>query len=78
MPTSLYDAKYQQLRESLIATRKEAGLTQVQMAKKLAVGQSYISKIEQGESYIDVMLWANWCLACSAAPGAMLDNVLNQ
>ena len=78
MLTSLYGAKYQQLRELLIAIRKEAGLTQVQMAEKLEVGQSYISKIERGESYIDVMVWVNWCLACRAAPGAMLEIVLNQ
>ena len=77
MPTSLYDAKYQQLRELLIATRKEAGLTQIQLAEKLSVGQSYISKIERGESYIDVMVWANWCLACSAAPGELLESVLS-
>ena len=76
MPTSLYDAKYQQLRELLIAARNEAGLTQVQMAEKLSVGQSYVSKIERGESYIDVMVWVNWCLACNAAPGALLDRVL--
>jgi transcriptional regulator with XRE-family HTH domain len=56
----------------MIAARKAAGLTQVQMAQKLGVGQSYVSKIERGESYVDVMTFVDWSLACGLAPGESL------
>ncbi len=35
--------------------RLEAGLTQVQVAKKLGHHQSYVSKIESGERRVDVI-----------------------
>jgi predicted transcriptional regulator len=75
--TSIYDAKYQALRTALIAVRKAAGLTQVQMAEKLSVGQSYISKIERGETYIDILVWVSWCRACSESPGQLLEITLD-
>jgi transcriptional regulator with XRE-family HTH domain len=65
------------LRDALIAVRKSAGLTQIQMAEKLGVGQSYVSKIERGESYVDVMTFADWCLACGQKPGVALDQILD-
>ncbi|MCM2297162.1 helix-turn-helix transcriptional regulator [Rhodoferax sp.] len=56
--------------------RKTAGLTQVQMAEKLGVGQSYVSKIERGESYVDVMTFVDWYGACGLKPGLALDQWL--
>jgi transcriptional regulator with XRE-family HTH domain len=76
--TSIYDAKYQALRIALIGARKAAGLTQIQMAEKLSVGQSYISKIERGETYIDILVWVSWCKACSTSPGQLLNTVLDR
>ena len=57
----------------MIAARKEAGLTQVQMAERLAVGQSYVSKIERGESYVDIITYVDWVMACGRKPGELLD-----
>ncbi|RSD09030.1 XRE family transcriptional regulator [Pandoraea apista] len=48
--------------------RKAAGLTQVELAERMALGQSYLSKIERGERYIDVLLYLDWCRACGAEP----------
>jgi transcriptional regulator with XRE-family HTH domain len=56
--------------------RKTAGLTQVQMAEKLGVGQSYVSKIERGESYVDLMTFVDWYAACGLKPGLALDQLL--
>jgi transcriptional regulator with XRE-family HTH domain len=56
--------------------RKTAGLTQVQMAEKLGVGQSYVSKIERGESYVDLMTFVDWYVACGLTPGLALDQLL--
>ena len=55
MPESIHHPRYQTLRAAMVTARKEAGLTQIQMAGRLEVGQSYVSKIERGESYVDLM-----------------------
>lgn len=60
----------------MIAARKQAGLTQVQMAQRLAVGQSYVSKIERGESYVDVMTYVDWVAACGRKPSELLDSLI--
>lgn len=57
----------------MIAARKDAGLTQVQMAERLAVGQSYVSKIERGESYVDIITYVDWMGVCGRRPGELLD-----
>lgn len=44
----------QRLVEKLIEARKEIGFDQNQVAKKLNVTQSFISKIESGQTKIDV------------------------
>ena len=75
MPTSIYHARYEVLRAALVAGRKDAGLTQVQMAKRLGVGQSFISKIERGDSYVEVFTCLDWCAACGVKPGALLDDL---
>lgn len=76
MPRSIYHPNYQALRAAMIAARKTAGLTQIQMAEKLGVGQSYVSKIERGESYVDVMTFVDWCQACHQSPGKSLDQLM--
>lgn len=44
--------------------RKEAGLTQRQLAARLKTQQATIWKIETGERYIDPMECAAWAKAC--------------
>lgn len=64
MPRSLYHADYAALRSRLRSARVQAGLTQAQMARALRVGQSYVSKLERGENFMDVLLFARWFQAC--------------
>lgn len=54
MKKSIYSNEHQKLIEKLINARKEAGLDQTQVAKKLNVTQSFISKIESGQTKIDI------------------------
>lgn len=60
----------------MVAARKSAGLTQVEMASCLGVGQSYVSKIERGESYVDIMTFVDWQLACGRLPEVALGELL--
>lgn len=61
-------ASYLALRAELAALRKSSGLSQVQLAQTLGVGQSCVSKIERGEMYADPLLFIDWCRACGNAP----------
>lgn len=58
--------------------RTEANLTQIDMADRLGVGQSYVSKLERGENYVDVLLFARWCAACGVQAGYALNALLKE
>lgn len=68
MAVSLYHAEYEALRNLMRSLRVTAGLTQAQMAEALGVGQSYVSKLERGENFVDVLLFARWCSVCGVKP----------
>ena len=55
MEKSIYSAEYQRLCGLLRQLRHEAGLTQVQVAARLGVPQSFVSKYESGERRLDVV-----------------------
>ena len=55
MEKSIYSAEYQRLCSLLRQLRHEAGLTQVQVATRLGVPQSFVSKYESGERRLDVV-----------------------
>lgn len=73
MPVSVHHPRYQVLQAGLVEMRKKAGLSQVQMAERLGVGQSYVSKIERGQAYVDVLVFVDWCLTCGVSAGCALD-----
>ena len=47
--------EYQRFLERLRAARETAGLTQVEVARRLGRPQSYVSKSESGERRLDVV-----------------------
>ena len=52
---SIYSEQYQRLCTLLRELRQEAGLTQVDVAQRLDVPQSFVSKYESGERRLDVI-----------------------
>lgn len=54
MPTT-HTPQYQQFRKLLIKARKEAGITQVEVAASIGYPQSYVSKYESGERRLDLI-----------------------
>ena len=76
MPVSVHHSRYQTLRAGLAALRKKAGLSQVQLAERLGVGQSHVSKIERGEAYVDVLVFVDWCDACGVKAGHALGQLV--
>ena len=55
MDKSIHTAEYVALLEVIREARASAGLTQVQLAKKLGQSQSFISKMEVGERRLDAV-----------------------
>lgn len=71
----LYDLRYQALRKALVDARVGAGLTQLGMAQQLQRAQSYVSKVETGGRYLDVIDFLAWCEVAQANPGHILEQV---
>lgn len=61
MQKTQHSRKYQRLLKTLRRARKQAGLTQLDVADKLGTYASYVSKCESGERRIDVVELADFC-----------------
>lgn len=55
MIKSIHTKEYAYFVERLRKARLEAGLTQVQVAKKLGRPQSHISNVESGQQRVDIV-----------------------
>lgn len=52
---SVFTPRYERLRSLLVEARKQAGLTQADLATRLGRPQSFVSKYERGERRLDVV-----------------------
>lgn len=68
-------AEYERVGHVLRQLRFEAGLTQVEMAERLQVTQSYISKYENGERRLDVIELRHIVDALRVPPGVVLERI---
>lgn len=63
MPKTIHTRHYDAFKQVLRAAREDAGATQHQLAQKLGVTQSAVSKVEMGEQRIDLIQLREWCEA---------------
>lgn len=63
---TIYQEPYLRLVQALVRARKNAGLTQTQVAEKLSKPQSYIAKVEGADRKLDVMEFVELCQAIDA------------
>ena len=61
MEKTIYTREYAVLIHLLRVARQQAGLTQVELAKKVGQTQSFITKIERGERRLDVVQLRTIC-----------------
>lgn len=53
--SDIFSEEYIEFRQRLVRARKDAGMTQVEVAQKIGKPQPFISKIERGERRIDAL-----------------------
>jgi transcriptional regulator with XRE-family HTH domain len=58
--TSVHSPRYQKFLACLRTARKESGLTQAQVARRLRKPQSFVSKSESGERRLDPLELADF------------------
>ncbi len=65
-------AFYGEVGWKLRAAREACGLTQTEVAERLSVPQSQISKVERGKTAISLCLFAEWCMLTNADASTVL------
>lgn len=65
---SVFTRRYERFRKLIVEARKRAGLTQVQLARKLGKPQSFVSKYEVGERRLDVIEFLDVAIALRFKP----------
>lgn len=72
---SVFSEQYERFKQLLIEARKKAGLTQVELAKRLYRPQSYVSKYERGERRLDVIEFLDVAEAIGIEPTEFLHEL---
>jgi hypothetical protein len=65
---TIHSRQAELVRQTLISMRKRAGLTQRQLAAKLAREHSLVGRLELGERRLDMVEFFCWCRTCKANP----------
>jgi ribosome-binding protein aMBF1 (putative translation factor) len=76
LPKSLRSKGHKALLAVLVASRREAGLTQRQLADRLGVPPSVIGKIEIGERRLDVVEFTAIARALKLEPAVLYERFL--
>lgn len=76
MPRSLFTPAYHGLIQALVGARREAGLRQVDLAKRLGKPQSFVSKMETGERRLDVIEFLVVSRAIGVDPQSLFGDIV--
>jgi transcriptional regulator with XRE-family HTH domain len=70
-PNPVFSGEYQHLREILITARREAGVSQRELAARIGKCCSHVSRIEQGQRRVDVLEFYRIAASLGAEPGEL-------
>jgi transcriptional regulator with XRE-family HTH domain len=76
LPKTIHTERHRRLRESLIAERKAAGLTQTVVAQRLGKPPSYVAKYEGGDRRLDVLEYLDVAAAIGFDPYGPIQSLL--
>ena len=78
MPKSVFTDAYDSFLETLVAARKRAGFTQVQLSEALGKPQPFISNIERGIRRLDIIEFIAIARAMRLDPKDLFTQVLRK
>ena len=77
MPKTLRSPRHEALRRLLIKERKQAGLTQAKVAKKLRRYQSFVAMVEGGQRRLDVIEFLDFAEVIGFDPRSAIKHLLS-
>lgn len=78
MPRSVFTDAYAAFRDTLVAVRKDAGVTQIELAERLGKPQQFVSKYERGDRRVDLIEFVAVCRALRVDPKEAFALVLRR
>jgi ribosome-binding protein aMBF1 (putative translation factor) len=78
MPKSVFTKRYKIFRDELEKARRQAGMSQEQLAKQLGWDQTYVSKIERGVRRVDIVELVTICDAIGIDPARFVKRLHQQ
>jgi transcriptional regulator with XRE-family HTH domain len=78
MEKSTHTKEYAALRSELRRAREAAGISQRELAERLAVPHSWVAKVESGERRVDLIEFGWFLAACGAHSTAAASRILKQ
>lgn len=76
MPSPIFGERYASVVAALADARRQAGVTQVELAERLGRPQSYVSKVERRERRVDVVEFVDWVSALGIDPASAFHTLL--
>ncbi|MCR9266003.1 MAG: helix-turn-helix transcriptional regulator [Alphaproteobacteria bacterium] len=75
MPKSVFTDAYKTFLDVLIQARKDAGVTQAELAERLGKPQPWVSNIERGIRRVDVIEFIAICHVLRVQPDATISTI---
>jgi transcriptional regulator with XRE-family HTH domain len=75
MGRTLDSRRHEALRAFLVERRVEAGLRQVDLAKRLGRSQSYVTHIETGQKHVALLELIEWAEAIGFDPEEAIERI---
>ena len=75
MARGIHDARYRRLIDALADARRDAGLTQLELAQRLGRRQQFVSKYESGERRLDVVEFADIARLLGLDPADLIAEI---
>jgi transcriptional regulator with XRE-family HTH domain len=74
----LRTARHRRVMAALVEIRGAAGVTQRELARRLARAHSYVSRIEKGDRRLDLPEFIQWCEVLNADPVEVLRRIVRR
>lgn len=78
MEKSIHSPEYQKVIEKLVEIRREAGMTQCQLAELMGREQSFIWRLEKGERRLDLIEFHWICEALNKKASVVYSEIMDE